>query len=83
MKNIKAECIEVVFFEPTIHDNIFFNSWVIQQLVEFKTLSDVILCNRMVAELVDVADKVYTRYLLGGLDNVAADSKRDSWILLP
>ncbi|MCP4076717.1 MAG: nucleotide sugar dehydrogenase [Gammaproteobacteria bacterium] len=65
MKRIKAKGIEVVVYEPVIEEDHFYNSRVINDIEEFKKISDVIVANRVTDDIRDVSDKIYTRDLFG------------------
>ena len=61
MKRIKAKGIKVVIYEPVYREKEFFNSRVLDNLEEFKEISDVIVANRLSDDIRDVENKVYTR----------------------
>jgi UDPglucose 6-dehydrogenase len=65
MRRIKAKGINVVVYEPELDENTFFNSHVEKNLSKFKENADVIITNRMLPDLEDVKNKVFTRDLFG------------------
>ena len=65
MKRIKAKGIEVIIYEPELKETKLFNSCVKTDLNDFKKESDIIVANRMVDDLQDIKEKVFTRDLFG------------------
>jgi UDPglucose 6-dehydrogenase len=65
MKRLKAKGVEVIVFEPSLEDSLFYNSVVFRDLGAFKEQSDVIVSNRMSADLTDVVEKVFSRDVFG------------------
>jgi UDPglucose 6-dehydrogenase len=63
MKSIKTKGIKAIIDAPTIQEDRFYNSRVVNDLNRFKAQTDVIVANRVIAVLSDVANNVYSRDL--------------------
>lgn len=63
MKRLKAKGKNIVIYEPTMNEESFYGSSVINDINEFKKISDLIVANRLSSQLHDVMNKVYTRDL--------------------
>lgn len=65
MKRIKAKGVAVIVYGSALKEAELFNSIFVNELVKFKTEADVIIANRMMDDISDIADRVYSCDLFG------------------
>ena len=65
MKRLNAKGIKIAIYEPSLNQDEFFGASVVRDLESFKTMSDVIVANRVTPDLLGSEDKIYTRDLFG------------------
>ncbi len=65
MKRLKAKGVDVIVYEPVMAEETFFGSQVIRDLEAFKQEADIIVANRITADIADVTEKTYSRDLFG------------------
>lgn len=65
MKRLERAGINLVVFEPNLKEEAFYGHKLINDLQAFKSVSDLILANRLTEDLKDVAEKVFTRDIFG------------------
>ena len=63
IERLRGKGLDVIIYEPTLKEELFEGLRVINDLEEFKSISDVIVANRLEDNLNDVKEKVYTRDL--------------------
>lgn len=61
IERIKAKDVEIIIYEPILHDKFYFDSLIVSNLEKFKQKSDIIVVNRISPELEDVHAKCFTR----------------------
>jgi UDPglucose 6-dehydrogenase len=61
MKRLKAKGLDVIVYEPNLNEKLYFGSKILNDLIQFKKQSDIIVTNRWHSDLNDVKNKVFTR----------------------
>jgi UDPglucose 6-dehydrogenase len=65
IRRINEQGIKVIIYEPSLKESTYFNSIVLNDLIQFKQKSNMIVANRVTDELKDVYQKVYSRDIFG------------------
>ena len=65
IKRIRSKGVEIIIYEPSLNKTEFFGSEVVEDIIEFKSRSDIVVANRMANELDDIVNIVFTRDIFG------------------
>lgn len=65
MKRLRANNVEVIIYEPSFVESMFYEAEVIRDLNTFKTKADLIITNRLHSDLADVEERIFTRDIFG------------------